>query len=155
MTHVRALAHGFDLLALQQRAPARYPLLLESVASGTAHGRWDMLLAADGGRLVLGRDGRVLREGVAAGDAGIGGIDAAEADDSVPGRDAAPPGRHAVDHEDGFEKPIAQEQAAIIKGQIHWAAPEKALAMAEIFASVSRRSTTSSVPTPGPERKSP
>jgi len=62
MTHVRALAPGFDLLALQQHAPARYPLLLESVASGTAQGRWDMLLASDGGRLVLGRDGRVRRE---------------------------------------------------------------------------------------------
>ncbi|MBJ6983137.1 aminodeoxychorismate synthase component I [Luteimonas sp. MC1750] len=67
MTHVRALAPGFDLLALQQRAPARYPLLLESVASGTAHGRWDMLLAADGRRLVLGRDGRTRREGASAG----------------------------------------------------------------------------------------
>ena len=62
MTHVRALAPGFDLLALQQRARARYPLLLESVASGTAHGRWDVLLAASGGRLVLERDGPVRRE---------------------------------------------------------------------------------------------
>ena len=68
MTHVRALAPGFDLLALQARAPARYPLLLESVASGTAHGRWDMLLASDGGRLELGPDGAVRREdGSAAG----------------------------------------------------------------------------------------
>ena len=75
MTHVRALAHGFDLLALQQRAPARYPLLLESVASGTAQGRWDMLLAADGARLVLGRDGRVRREGAPAGAAGAGPAD--------------------------------------------------------------------------------
>ena len=62
MTHVRALAHGFDLLALQQREPARYPLLLESVASGTAQGRWDVLLAASGGRLRLERDGLVRRE---------------------------------------------------------------------------------------------
>ena len=62
MTHVRALAHGFDLLALQQRAPQRYPMLLESVASGTAQGRWDMLLASAGGRLSLGRDGVVRRE---------------------------------------------------------------------------------------------
>lgn len=69
MTHVRALAPGFDLLALQQRAPGRYPLLLESVASGTAQGRWDMLLASDGGRLVLERDGRVRRgDGSPAGD---------------------------------------------------------------------------------------
>ena len=57
MTHVRALAHGFDLLALQQRAPARYPLLLESVASGTAQGRWDLLLATDGTGLRLDAQG--------------------------------------------------------------------------------------------------
>ena len=62
MTHVRALAHGFDLLALQQRSAERYPLLLESVASGTAHGRWDVLLAASGSRLLLERDGLVRRE---------------------------------------------------------------------------------------------
>ncbi|HEY4529652.1 MAG TPA: aminodeoxychorismate synthase component I [Luteimonas sp.] len=62
MTHVRALAHGFDLLALQQRSAERYPLLLESVASGTAHGRWDVLLAASGARLLLERDGLVRRE---------------------------------------------------------------------------------------------
>ncbi|MEN1960211.1 aminodeoxychorismate synthase component I [Luteimonas sp. MJ246] len=61
MTHVRALAHGLDLLALQRRAPARYPLLLESVASGTALGRWDMLLVADGARITLGRDGSTRR----------------------------------------------------------------------------------------------
>lgn len=63
MTHVRTLAPGLDLLALQRRARARYPLLVESVAAGTPHGRWDMLLAADGTRLVLGRDGLVRRAG--------------------------------------------------------------------------------------------
>ena len=62
MTHVRALAPGLDLLALQRSAPARYPLLMESVASGTALGRWDMLLASDGGQLLLGRDGATRRE---------------------------------------------------------------------------------------------
>ena len=62
MTHVRALAPGLDLLALQRSAPARYPLLMESVASGTALGRWDMLLASDGGQLLLGRDGTTRRE---------------------------------------------------------------------------------------------
>ena len=77
MTHVRALAHGFDLLALQQHAPARYPLLLESVAAGTAHGRWDMLLAADGRRLLLGRDGRTRRE------APRGDVDPAAAPDAT------------------------------------------------------------------------
>jgi len=46
-----------DLLALHRHAPARYPLLLESVASGTAQGRWDMLLAACGEGLQLGADG--------------------------------------------------------------------------------------------------
>lgn len=29
-----------DLLALQRVAPSRYPLLMESTASGTAQGRW-------------------------------------------------------------------------------------------------------------------
>ena len=46
-----------DLLALHRQAPARYPLLLESVASGTAQGRWDLLLATDGSGLQLGDDG--------------------------------------------------------------------------------------------------
>jgi anthranilate synthase component 1 len=46
-----------DLLALHRQAPARYPLLLESVASGTAQGRWDLLLASDGSGLQLGDDG--------------------------------------------------------------------------------------------------
>lgn len=74
MTHVRALAPGLDLLALQRTAPARYPLLLESVASGTAQGRWDMLLAANGGQLVLGRDGMTRRE--SAGPVAGGGVSA-------------------------------------------------------------------------------
>ena len=46
-----------DLLALQRSAPARYPLLMESVASGTVHGRWDLLLASTGEGLRLGGDG--------------------------------------------------------------------------------------------------
>lgn len=44
----RALAAGFDLLDLHRSAPARYPLLLESTAAGTAHGRWDLLLVTNG-----------------------------------------------------------------------------------------------------------
>ncbi len=43
-------------------APARYPLLLESSAAGTAQGRWDLLLAADGGSLSLLPDGRCVRD---------------------------------------------------------------------------------------------
>ena len=46
-----------DLLALHRAAPARFPLLLESVASGTAQGRWDLLLMASGEGLCLGNDG--------------------------------------------------------------------------------------------------
>ncbi|WP_310234990.1 aminodeoxychorismate synthase component I [Luteimonas terrae] len=45
-----------DLLALQRAAPARHPLLLQSVAHGTAHARWDLLLATDGTRLQLDVD---------------------------------------------------------------------------------------------------
>lgn len=46
-----------DLLALHHARPERYPLLLESSAHGTAQGRWDLLLMADGQALVCGRDG--------------------------------------------------------------------------------------------------
>lgn len=46
-----------DLLDLHRGEPARYPLLLESSAHGTAHGRWDLLLRASGESLELGRDG--------------------------------------------------------------------------------------------------
>ena len=53
MIESRALPSDTDLLALHRQAPSRYPLLLESVASGTAQGRWDLLLAADGTGLKL------------------------------------------------------------------------------------------------------
>ena len=53
----RPLPADTDLLALHRHAPARYPLLLESVASGTAQGRWDLLLAASGEGLQLRSDG--------------------------------------------------------------------------------------------------
>jgi len=54
----RALPPDTDLLALHRQAPSRYPLLLESVASGTAQGRWDLLLATDGTGLRLDAHGR-------------------------------------------------------------------------------------------------
>ncbi|NLA69156.1 MAG: aminodeoxychorismate synthase, component I, partial [Gammaproteobacteria bacterium] len=77
MNPVRALAPDLDLLALQRRARARYPLLLESVASGTAQGRWDMLLVADGRRLRLDRAGAVRRgDGAVAGDDFLAALDA-------------------------------------------------------------------------------
>jgi anthranilate synthase component I len=69
MLVIRNLPADTDLLALHRRAPGRYPLLLESVAHGTAQGRWDLLLATDGGSLSLGADG-VLR---AAGEVEVAG----------------------------------------------------------------------------------
>ncbi|HJR75035.1 MAG TPA: aminodeoxychorismate synthase component I [Luteimonas sp.] len=60
MLVTRALSPDTDLLALHRHAPSRYPLLLESAASGTAQGRWDMLLAAGGESLTLHRD-RIVR----------------------------------------------------------------------------------------------
>ncbi|AKC85715.1 aminodeoxychorismate synthase component I [Pseudoxanthomonas suwonensis] len=57
MLRFHPLPADTDLLALHRLAPSRYPLLLESVASGTAQGRWDLLLAADGSGLRLDADG--------------------------------------------------------------------------------------------------
>jgi anthranilate synthase component 1 len=57
MLATRSLGADTDLPALQRLASSRYPLLLESSAAGTAQGRWDILLAADGGSIELGRDG--------------------------------------------------------------------------------------------------
>ncbi|MDH5834752.1 aminodeoxychorismate synthase component I [Luteimonas kalidii] len=53
----RPLASDTDLLALHRVDPARYPVLLQSVAHGTAQSRWDLLLATDGGSLTLDADG--------------------------------------------------------------------------------------------------
>ncbi|PBJ82012.1 aminodeoxychorismate synthase, component I [Lysobacteraceae bacterium NML93-0399] len=57
MLITQSLPADTDLLALQRAAPARHPLLLQSVAHGTAHARWDLLLATDGTRLQLDADG--------------------------------------------------------------------------------------------------
>jgi len=57
MLLTRALPSTIDLLSLHRLAPARYPLLLESSAHGTAQGRWDLLLVAGGESLQLGADG--------------------------------------------------------------------------------------------------
>jgi len=57
----RELPSGVDLLRLQSAAPARFPLLLESVAGGTALSRWDLLLMGDGDGLRLDADGRTRR----------------------------------------------------------------------------------------------
>jgi anthranilate synthase component 1 len=47
------------LLRLHERHPDRYPVLLESVAGDAKLGRYDLLLAMPGERLVLGADGRL------------------------------------------------------------------------------------------------
>lgn len=57
MIAVRPLPADVDLLALHRAAPARYPLLLDSAASGTPRARWDILLASDGSGLRLDADG--------------------------------------------------------------------------------------------------
>ena len=54
---IQSLSTPVDLLALQQADPARFPLLMESTASGTAQGRWDLLLVASEEYLRLDADG--------------------------------------------------------------------------------------------------
>ena len=61
MLVTRPLTPGIDLLALHRLAPARYPLLLESSAAGTAQGRWDLLLATGGESLTLSATDNVVR----------------------------------------------------------------------------------------------
>lgn len=55
MLVTRPLDPALDFLALHRAAPARYPVLLESSAHGTAQGRWDLLLASDGEVLARAR----------------------------------------------------------------------------------------------------
>jgi anthranilate synthase component 1 len=62
MLLTRALPSTIDLLALHRLAPQRFPMLLESSAHGTAQGRWDLLLVANGESLRLDADG-VTRDG--------------------------------------------------------------------------------------------
>ncbi|MDQ3229104.1 MAG: aminodeoxychorismate synthase, component I, partial [Pseudomonadota bacterium] len=61
MLVTRPLPAEIDLLDLHRRAPARYPLLLESAAHGTAQGRWDLLMACNGESLSLDAAGIVRR----------------------------------------------------------------------------------------------
>ncbi|MGH8031339.1 MAG: aminodeoxychorismate synthase component I [Luteimonas sp.] len=57
MLVTRTLGTDADLLSLHRLAPQRYPLLLQSVADGTAQGRWDLLLAATGVLFLIASDG--------------------------------------------------------------------------------------------------
>lgn len=56
MTAQRCWGGPLDLLALHRGDPQRFPVLLESVTSGQANGRYDLLLALPGAALSL-RDG--------------------------------------------------------------------------------------------------
>lgn len=49
----KPISYDVDLLALHRATPERYPHLLESVAHGTAHGRYDILFAFPGETLTL------------------------------------------------------------------------------------------------------
>jgi anthranilate synthase component 1 len=62
MLVVRPLPAGIDLLDVHRCSPQRYPMLLESSATGTPQGRWDVLLATNGQSLVLGADGLTRNE---------------------------------------------------------------------------------------------
>ena len=61
MLVTRPVSADLDFLDLHRQAPSRYPMLLESAAHGTAQGRWDLLLAANGESLSLQADGHVHR----------------------------------------------------------------------------------------------
>lgn len=76
---IRTLPPGTDLLRLQSADPARFPLLLESVAGGNALSRWDLLLAGDGEGLRLDADGIVRRlpDGAPVGPDFLSALDAA------------------------------------------------------------------------------
>ena len=56
---VRTLDWYEDLLPLHEANPERYPYLLESVAHGTDHARYDILFAFPGQRLILDSAGRL------------------------------------------------------------------------------------------------
>lgn len=89
---IRQLPPGLDLLRLQSVDPARFPLLLESVAGGNALSRWDLLLATDGSGLCLDApEGPVRRLG--GGEAGGDFLDALDAEwRALPALDEIPAG---------------------------------------------------------------
>ncbi len=77
--HFRSLgpAADADLLALHRALPARYPLLLESLADGTPQARWDLLLVADGTGLVARADATRTLDGEVLGGDFLAALDAA------------------------------------------------------------------------------
>ncbi len=94
MMNRRALPADIDLLSLHRANPARYPLLLESVAGGNALSRWDLLFITNGDGLQLDADGitRSLDGAVIAGDF-LSALDAQWRDLSVLDTEASLPFR--------------------------------------------------------------
>jgi anthranilate synthase component 1 len=110
---VRALPADVDLLSLHRLAPARWPLLLESVAGGNA--RWDLLLATDGSGLRLDADGitRDLDDNALEGDF-LELLDAAwSAERCAPAGPGAPPFRG------GWALYLSYELAAQVEPVLH------------------------------------
>ncbi len=91
MTLLRALAFMPDLLALHAAHPQRYPVLLESVASGGQTARYDLLLATDGRALMAEADGSLSGPHAQAGGF-FAALDAWHAEEQqVPAQDQASP----------------------------------------------------------------
>jgi anthranilate synthase component I len=71
-----ATAVGCDLLALHERRPDRYPVLLESVSGADALGRCDVLFALPGERLLQSPDGALVGDAPVAAAGTSGFLDA-------------------------------------------------------------------------------
>ncbi|MDX1443661.1 MAG: aminodeoxychorismate synthase component I [Gammaproteobacteria bacterium] len=80
--HLHELAAGPDLLALHAANPERYPFLLQSVASGTVQGRYDILFAFPGETIALDPENRL--PGARQVDAFLGALDAGWRKEAIP-----------------------------------------------------------------------
>lgn len=109
-----ALPPGLDLLRLQSADPARFPLLLESVAGGNALSRWDLLLATNGEGLRLDVDGHVRSLG---GGAELG-TDFLHALDDRWAAARAPRGGPALPFHGGWGLFLAYELAAEVEPRL-------------------------------------
>ena len=109
-----ALPPGTDLLRLQSADPARFPLLLESVAGGNALSRWDLLLATNGEGLRLDVDGHVrsLSDGAVVGLDFLGELDARWS------AARQPPGDPALPFQGGWALFLAYELAAQVEPRL-------------------------------------
>ena len=82
-------SNGSDLLALHERYPERYPVLLESVSGAGPLGRYDVLLALPGERLLSTPEGSLAGDAPHAGGRFLDALDAwwrrEQAPSSAPG----------------------------------------------------------------------